>query len=257
MQIHVVHAHPEPNSFNGALTAKALKTLSTEGHTVDVLDLYGAGFDPVERREHYPAIAADETFSALGAQRHGWKTGTLPEDVTREIAALERADLVILQFPLWWHGPPAILKGWFDRVFVSGGVYSSRMRYDSGYFRGKRAMISVTSGAPEEAFGPGARAGDPEAMLWPVQYSLHYLGFQVLEPFWSFGVQGHGYSYRDDAAMKEHLSDTLDTWAQRLQCIDEAPELSFPGWSDWDENGRAKPGAAFAGENGSRKSVPS
>lgn len=257
MQIHIVHAHPEPNSFNGALTAKARQTLDAAGHTVDVFDLYRSGFDPVERREHYPAIATGEAFSALGAQRHGWKTGTLPDDIAREITALEHADLVILQFPLWWHGPPAILKGWFDRVFVSGGVYSSRMRYDHGYFRGKRAMISVTSGAPEEAFGSGARAGDPEVMLWPIQYSLHYLGFRVLKPFWSFGVQGHGYSYRDDTALKEHLSGTLDAWAERLQSINEAPELSFPGWSDWDENGRAGPGAAFAGKNGSQKSVSS
>src|SRR6056297_3040885 len=53
---------------------------------------------------------------------------------------------VILQFPLWWHGPPAILKGWFDRTFPSGGVYTSRMRYDDGFFKGKQAVLSVTAG---------------------------------------------------------------------------------------------------------------
>lgn len=58
-------------------------------------------------------------------------------------------DALILQFPLWWFGLPAILKGWVDRVFASGRrIYGGGKWYDRGVFAGKRAMCSVTIGGP-------------------------------------------------------------------------------------------------------------
>jgi NAD(P)H dehydrogenase (quinone) len=237
MQVHIVQAHPEPTSFNGALAARAQAALQAEGDTVTLSDLYASGFDPVERAAHYRRRADSSTFSALAEQRHAWETGTVPEAVRAEIDALEAADLLILQFPLWWHGPPAILKGWFDRVFLSGGLYDSRTRYDTGHFRGRRAILSVTSGAPEAAFGPGARGGDPAVMLWPLHYSLHYMGFEVLRPFWTFGVQGHGYSYQDEALHTARLREQLERWGTRVCALDTEPAMRFPTWRDWDANG--------------------
>jgi len=239
MHVRLIQAHPEPASFNGALSRRAIATLNQAGHSVRFQDLVASGFNPVEKGSQYPARSCADTFAPLAEQRHAWQTGALPGDVQREIAALEWADLVILQFPLWWHGPPAILKGWFDRVFVSGGLYNSRMRYDTGYFRGKRALVSVTTGAPEAAFGPGARGGDFDTMLWPVHYSLHYLGFDVLPPFISHGVQGHGYSYESEASLAKRLGDQLDGWADCLRTVETLAPLAFPGWSDWDADGRA------------------
>lgn len=239
MRTHIVHVHPEPASYNGALTRAAQNTLQEIGGTVTVSDLYAGGFDPVEGARHYADRADDARFAPLGEQRHAWKTDNLPRNVAEEIARLHQADLVILQFPLWWHGPPAMLKGWMDRVFVSGGLYTSRMRYDTGYFRGKRALVSVTTGAPRAAFGPGSRGGDFETMLWPVQYSMHYMGFSVLPPFVSYGVQGHGYSYEDEGSLHDRLSRNLADWQSRLTTLDGEEPLDFPGWADWDEDGRA------------------
>lgn len=182
MHIHIVHAHPEKTSYNNALTEAAFKHLANAGHIVTKSDLYLEQFDPVERGAHYKNRADRGVFAALSEQRHASGNDTLPIDVHREIESLRSADLLVLQFPLWWHGPPAILKGWMDRVFVNGGLYSSRMRYETGYFSGKRALVSVTTGAPKKAFGPGCRGGDFEVMLWPVHYSLHYMGFSVLPP---------------------------------------------------------------------------
>jgi len=240
MHVHIVHAHPEPTSFNGALTRITEQTLTDLRHGVTVSDLYDSGFDPVECGTHYAHQANAEAFAPLAEQRHAWRTDTLPADVRQELRNLERADLVILQFPLWWHGPPAMLKGWFDRVFVSGGIYTSSMRYDTGYFRGRRAMVSVTTGAPEEAFGHGARGGDFDTMLWPVHYSLHYLGFSVLPPFVSYGIQGHGYAYRDADDLAEHLDRTVSDWRSRLSRLTDLDALSFPGWNDWDGVGQPK-----------------
>ena len=239
MRCHIVHAHPEPSSYNRALTNTAHQALLDNGDAVTVTDLYKLNFDPVERGSHYSNRADAEAFAALNEQRHAYQNGTLPNEVQSEIGNLECADLVILQFPLWWHGPPAILKGWFDRVFVSGGLYTSRMRYDAGYFRGKRALVSVTTGAPRKAFGPGNRGGEFDTMLWPVQYSLHYMGFAVLPPFISYGVQGHGYSYQDENSLRNRLKQNLTEWRSHLSTLGDAEPLRFPGWDDWDDGGQA------------------
>jgi len=239
MHTHIVHAHPEPGSYNGALTRAAKSALGRRGSTVTSSDLYGSNFDPVESARHYANRAQSDRFAPLAEQRHAWNVDALPEDVAKEIGNLERADLVILQFPLWWHGPPAILKGWMDRVFVSGGLYTSRMRYGTGYFRGRRAIVSVTTGAPREAFGPGSRGGDFETMLWPIQYSMHYMGFSVLPPFISYGVQGHGYSYEDRDSLEERLRGNLAAWAAHLSELENVEPLWFPDWSDWNEDGSA------------------
>ncbi|WP_244467997.1 NAD(P)H-dependent oxidoreductase [Nitratireductor soli] len=173
MNALIVFAHPEPASFNGALRDTAASSLRSGGHSVEISDLYGENFDPVEKAAHYARRLDPQQFVPLAEQRSAGREGTLPVAVRREIARLERADLVIFQFPLWWHAQPAILKGWFDRVLVNGLLYDSTRRYGRGVFKGKRAVLSVTAGAPERSFGRGGRGGDIEKLLWPMQYSLH------------------------------------------------------------------------------------
>jgi NAD(P)H dehydrogenase (quinone) len=237
MHALIVLAHPEKNSFNAALKDTAVATLQRAGWSVEVSDLYAEGFDPVERPAHYRDRARTDLFAPLVEQRHAWQTDALPGDVRREIDRLERADLVILQFPVWWHAQPAILKGWFDRVFVSGGLYTSRMRYDRGYFRGRRALCSVTVGAPASVLEPGSRGGDPDSLLWPIQYSMHYMGFSVLPPFIAAGMPGHGFGADGDETQRQ-LARHRDDWARRLETLEDTRPIVFPGWGDWDETGR-------------------
>ena len=240
MHALIVHCHPEPASFNGALTVLARAALRERGYSVDITDLYRERFDPCERAEHYTHRSNNAVFSPLGEQRHAFETNTLPEAVQREIARLEFADLVVFQFPIWWHGQPAMLKGWFDRVFVSGGLYTSEMRYDRGYFRGRRAVCSVTTGAPEVAFGPGSRGGDIDRILWSTHYSLHYMGFHVLPPFVAFGIQGHGYVHSDEDSNHRCLILYRRKWKERLKSLDRDTPLVFPVWDDWNEDGRSR-----------------
>src|SRR5690554_7798474 len=98
MHALIVFCHPEPRSFNGALKELAVETLEGLGHGVEVSDLYAEGFDFVEHPAHFAERAEPETFLPLTEQRHAFDAGTLPDDVQREIARIERADLVILQF---------------------------------------------------------------------------------------------------------------------------------------------------------------
>lgn len=241
MHALIVLAHPEPRSFNAALKDVAVETLGKAGHTVEVSDLYGEGFDPVEGPRHYAPRADPDTFAPLVEQRHAWRQGRLPADVQREIERLERAELLILQFPIWWHSQPAMLKGWFDRVFISGGLYTSKMRYDRGYFRGRRALCSVTIGAPAPVLGPGGRGGDLQTLLWPIQYSLYYMGFAVHPASVASGMPGHGYT---DGADRARIEGQLDgykaEWARRLARLEHEETVDFPGWDDWDEQGQPR-----------------
>ena len=238
MNVLIVLAHPERKSFNGGLVDGAVEQLVGEGHTVEVDDLYAEQFDPVERPEQYPHSAvASDYFYPLNEQRAHYEKNTLPQDVQRELARLEWADLVIFQFPLWWHAQPAILKGWFDRVLVYGGRYTSRMRYDRGYYRGSTAMLSVTTGSPEKAFQPFGRAGNMVHWLWPIHASLYYVGFDVLAPQVSYGIQGGGIRYQEEADIIGHLEACKAALVARLRNLDSELPIPFTGWDDWDDDG--------------------
>ena len=240
MNILIVLAHPERKSFNGALVDTAHDALCGMQHNVEIDDLYGEGFDPVERAGWYPERLNRDYFEPLTEQRAHHQKDALPDDVNREIARLEWADLVIFQFPLWWHAQPAILKGWLDRVLVYGGLYSGRMRYDHGYFRGKQAICSVTTGSPEEAFMPFGRAGNMVEWLWPIHSSLNYVGYKVLAPQVSYGVQSGGIQYQQEEAFRAHLETMKEDWAARVKRLEHEPAIPFTGWDDWDEQGVLK-----------------
>ncbi len=250
MHALIVLAHPEPRSFNGQLARTARAALQADGHSADLLDLAAEGFDPREGPAHYPPLAAagaDAAFNALTAQRRASEAGRLPPAVADSLARLERADLLLLQFPLWWFSMPALLKGWLDRVFVYGGVYASRRRYDSGHFRGKRALVSVTTGGAPETHGPDGRQGDLDLLLWPLHFALNYVGFSVLPPFRSFAVEGGRGDAADRAAHAAKLAGYRDGLAAHLQALDSLAPLAFNGWDDWDAEGRLKPEAPSHG----------
>ncbi len=240
MHVLIVYCHPEPKSFNAALKDVAVETLSSLGNTVQISDLYGEEFDPVEKPSHFINRDNPKWFSAANEQRHASTNGSLPISVAKEIERLEKADFILLQFPLWWHAPPAVLKGWFDRVFLNGLLYNSTMRYDRGYFKGKRAMCSVTTGAPEMTFQGNGRGGNMDVMLWATHYSLYYMGFEVLSPFISYGIQSSGFTTIDDDQMRQHLNDQKSALADRLKHSEEIHSMPFPGWNDWDSLGRQK-----------------
>lgn len=238
MHILIIYAHPEPASFNGTLKDDAIRFLRSQGHTVEVSDLYAEHFDPVEGPGQYSQHVDMEQFLPLVEQRHAGEKGCLSADIRREIGRLERANLVIFQFPIWWHAQPAILKGWFDRVFVNGLLYNSTRRYDRGHFVGKKAIVSTTTGAPESSFEPAGRGGDIELLLWPIHYSLYYMGFSVLCPFLTFGVSGQGYKYESDTEKTTKLQAARLAWINRLKHLRNEPPLEFYGWESWDTNGR-------------------
>ena len=189
MHAHLVLAHPEPESFNAHLVRTGAIVLEAQGWTVSLSDLYAIGFDPCERPEHFMNRATSGHFDAQAEQRHASETGSLPAAIREELALMDQADLLILQYPMWWHLPPAMLKGWFDRVFAYGEFYTGSKRFENGRFVGKRAMLSVTVGTSWETYSHDDHSGDIDLMLWPVNFSLAYVGYTVLEHFVANGVE--------------------------------------------------------------------
>lgn len=211
MNILVVLAHPEAKSFNGALSKTAIHTLEAAGHTVVVSDLYRMGFNPVSDRHNFQTEADPEYLKLQVEETFATEHNSFSPELEAEIRKIEACDLMILQFPLWWFGLPAILKGWFDRTLAMGRTYGYGNIYATGKFRGKRALLSLTTGGPAEAYLKGGFNGDLEAILRPIQRGiLQFVGFDVLAP------QIHYSPVRVDDATRQAW---LAAWEQRLLTI--------------------------------------
>src|SRR3989339_1502950 len=146
MNIFIVHAHPEPQSFTSAMKDAAVADFTAAGHQVVVSDLYAMNWNPVASAADFGTRGNAEYMNYALEQRTNADAQTLSADIVAELEKLEAADLVIFSFPLYWFSVPAIMKGWFDRVLVSGRVYGGRRFYDQGGLKGKRALLALTTG---------------------------------------------------------------------------------------------------------------
>ncbi|MFJ9924341.1 NAD(P)H-dependent oxidoreductase [Streptomyces rubiginosohelvolus] len=188
MHVLWLTAHPEPRSLNGSLFRDGVRLLREQGHEVRTSDLYAMNFNPVVTADDF-AHPADERLIVGRAGQEAVRRRMLAPDITAEHDKLTWADTLIVQFPLWWYGMPAILKGWFDRVFVGGFAFGVRdaqgrqLRYGEGALAGKRAMVIVSAGAREASLGPRGINGELNELLFPLQHgTLWYAGIDVLPP---------------------------------------------------------------------------
>ncbi len=198
-------------------------------------DLYGIGFDPAERGTFY---GIDGPFDPLKAQ----EGLPLPGDVAPLVADVEWAEQIVFHFPMWWFGPPAILKGWLDRVLVHGRLHDVDRRFDTGSCRGKRVMFCVTTGATAIECGAGGKEGDARLLLWPLAYALRYCGFDICEPVFAHGV--HGYvEGTEKAALEARLASVLADQPRVIAGLADRPVWRFNADCDFDSDGRIKPTA--------------
>ena len=242
MHAHFVLAHPEPKSFNAHLVQVGTEAFASNGWATSVSDLYAAGFDPCERPEHYANRLDAGRFDLQAEQRHASASSSLPRAVMDEIASIDRADVLVLQYPMWWYLPPAILKGWFDRVFAYGEVYASQRRFEKGRYAGKRAMLSITVGTSRETYMYDGRSGDIDLMLWPINFTLAYVGYDVLAPFVAYGVEG-GLRYSDQSTIDARLQGIAHDFRNELTKLDQRQKIPFNRMAEWGADGRIKPDA--------------
>ncbi|ENX57964.1 MULTISPECIES: NAD(P)H-dependent oxidoreductase [Acinetobacter] len=227
MHILIIHAHPEQQSFTSALKNTAQQTFEQQGHTVEVSDLYEMNFNPVASKDDFGSLNQPDYFNYALEQRHAFKQQQFSADIQAEIEKVQRADLVIFSFPLYWTSVPAILKGWIDRVFVSGLFYGGKRFYNHGGMTGKKAMLCLTLGGRDHMFGEGSVHGPIEHYLSSLQRgTLAYVGFEVLPPFIAYHVP-----YISQQDRQKIVSD----FEHYLQNIDDLQALAFPLLESFDD----------------------
>ena len=141
MNVLVVIAHPNPQSFNMALLESVKSGLGEAGHTVRVKDLYSLGIKT----------------NLDGADLGRIVRGDIPEDIKKEQEDLLWAEGLVFIYPIWWFAAPSILKGWVDRVFLRGFAYDFTADGIKGLLKHEKALLMSTTGGDEKSYSaPGA-----------------------------------------------------------------------------------------------------
>ncbi len=151
MQISVILAHPDPASFNHAIAQVVIEAIKANGHRVVFHDLYSEKFDPL-----------------LGSLEIA-KNALLPDIIKQHCEEIVAADGIVIVHPNWWGQPPAILKGWVDRVIRPGVAYEflegdSGEGIPRGLLKARTALVFNTSNTEtqrEKYF-----FGDPLGTIW-------------------------------------------------------------------------------------------
>ena len=190
MNVFMVYAHEDSASFSAAMHNRALSFFEKAGHAVTVSDLYGIGFHAVAEKWDFKVSGGLHQNYALEQKRAAGSETGFAEDIKSEIAKLRACDLVVFIFPLWWSAPPAILKGWFDKVFAMGIVWDGNHRYGTGLLHGKKALILTESNDDASSYtDQGIHGASIEQHLYPLLHStLAHAGLDVLKPFNATGL---------------------------------------------------------------------
>ena len=226
MKFLCVLAHPEPASFTASLAHYGMRALEEEGHVVDAADLYAMQFDPVSDRRNFMGPFDPTRFDQQAEERFASANAGFSPDLQREMDRLSSCDVLVLQFPIWWLGMPAIMKGWIDRVFAIGRTYGGGRWFDRGMMGGKKAMLAVTIGGTKEAYSNDGIYGPALDVLRPINHGiLAFCGFEVVEPFIAFAPG------RKSDAERQAI---FDAYANRLLNIGSATVLPMPQSDDYE-----------------------
>lgn len=136
MNILIIYAHPNPSSFNHAILETLDAALREHGHVTRIHDLY---------QMRFRAVLDSEDLL------RNWR-GDLPDEILREHEAVLWAQGLVFIYPIWWFGPPAILKGWIDRVFVRKFAFDFTAAGMEGLLAHDHALVINTLGGDETLY---------------------------------------------------------------------------------------------------------
>jgi NAD(P)H dehydrogenase (quinone) len=156
MHVLTVLSHPNPNSFSHSVAKRFVEGAQSVGHSVEVADLYAEDFDPI--------------LTERDLQQ--FKGVAMPDDVLREQARVERSDALCLVHPIWWYGPPAMMKGWFDRVWSAGWAYHWQHDPEGSLLAARPCTMLIPMGA-----------SDNQLKRWGYRKEIEHL--------WRYGVLGY------------------------------------------------------------------
>ena len=159
----IIKALHRNESFLAEVTEKLTSELTYSGSKVNIRDLYAENFQPVLSRDDFTAL----------------KNNRLPEDILREQEYLQNADLLWVIFPIWWTSMPAILKGYIDRIFLSGFAYRMKSDRLEGLLTNKKVIILNSMGMSREEY---TNTGMYEALRMTVDKGIfEFTGMQVID----------------------------------------------------------------------------
>lgn len=232
MKILIVYAHPEPHSFNASLKNIAEQTLLEQGHQLQISDLYAMNWKATIDQDDFHHRQNNNFLNISTEQEHHHQTDHTSPDIKSEQNKVLWCDVLIFQFPIWWFGMPAILKGWVDRVMSRGFAYARGKKYDTGIFKGRKAMICATTGTASSLYEPDGIDGDIMHLLWPIHNGIfRYLGFDVLPPY---------IAWMPGNVSDQERQEYLLTYREKLLQIDQIPTLFFHPKSDYGSDQRLK-----------------
>jgi NAD(P)H dehydrogenase (quinone) len=156
MHVLTILCHPSPTSFSHAVAAHFNAGARSVGHTVEVADLHAEHFDPVMTERDL------QQFDGIA----------VPEEIRREQARIERADALCLVYPIWWYGMPAMMKGWFDRVWSAGWAYHWQHDPEGSLLAARPCTMLIPLGA-----------SDRQLRRWGYRDEIEHL--------WRYGVLGY------------------------------------------------------------------
>jgi len=237
MKYLIVYAHPEPTSLSGYLKDRAVAALKAAGHEVVVSDLYSMKWKAVADEADFPTRDGGGPLNYEHESKRAFASGSQSPEVAEEQRRLLWADAVILHFPIWWYGMPAILKGWIDRVYAYGFAYGVGphggpnwgKRFGEGVLEGRRAMVAMMVGGRMAHYGPRGVNGAMDDILWPIQHGLlFYPGLTVVPPtvFYEVG--------RADAEAVEKMAWIYIDRLLSIQTTDPIP-LREQNGGDYDD----------------------
>lgn len=143
METLIIYAHPWDGSFNKHILTKTQDLLAKQGKNVTTIDLYKDNYDPVMRSADLKLFSSGEYACELSA---------------KYAELMKKADELVLIFPIWWYGEPAILKGFYDKVLLKGHLYDEVDHQLSGLLKAKNATILTTANIDKQVF---TALGDP------------------------------------------------------------------------------------------------
>lgn len=227
MKVLYIIAHPDQRSFNHSLMNAGIQRLQENGHEVRVSDLYQMNWKSNVDEDDFLNHEHGARLNIPDSSGEAFEHNELTPDVMAEQEKLAWADTVIFQFPLWWFSVPAILKGWFDRVFASGYAYNvgehnntrHGTRYGEGIMEGKRAFCVITAGGKSECFSERGVNGYINDLIFPINHGmLFYPGFTVLPPVVIF---------RSDSKRPEVFDNARKTILERMDEIETIEPIRY------------------------------
>jgi len=221
MNVLFVYVNQNTQSYGAALHNCALGFFSRRGDSCVISDLHASGFHPIaEKWDFKTSGGVHQNYMQEQRRVSGGGGEGFAEDIKDEIAKLRQADLVVFEFPFWWSSVPAMMKGYFDKVFALGTVWDSGHRYANGLLSGKQALVITTAGDSEEDYSAeGIHGATIQQHMYPLLHStLAQAGMDVHNIYAATGLT---------LATDEECQKKLEGLSVHLQQLIDSPSFIY------------------------------